>query len=130
MNVNYIVTFNRRPQIMFDIELDTKGFDYEQMKLQLQLAAFLCLQVNGYDANDVWKISTAANWTDTWCKEHGPLPSNFKTHFNGKFIYGQFRNDHMTLQQVMQNHFKLSDMCRLDYVGKPYSVEEYYTKYA
>lgn len=130
MNVNYIVTFNRRPQIMFDIELDTKDFDYEQMKMQLQLAAFLCLQINDYDVNDVWKISTAANWTDTWCKEHGPLPSSFKTHFNGKFIYGQFRNDHMTLQQVMQNHFELSDMRRLDYVGKPYSVEEYYAKYA
>ena len=130
MKVNYIVSFNRRPQIMFDIELDTKGFNYEQMKLQLQLAACLCLQVNGYDIDGVWKISTAANWTDTWCKEHGPLPSNFKTHFNGKFAYGEFRNDNMSLRQILQQHFEINKMCRLDYIGKPYSVEDYYAKQA
>lgn len=101
MNVNYIVSFKHHPQVMFDIELKTKDFDYAQMKLQLQLAAYLCLQINGFDVDDVWKISTAANWTDTWCKEHGPLPSNFKTHFNGKFVYGEYRKDIMSLKQVL-----------------------------
>lgn len=130
MNVNYIVSFNRHPQIMFDIELKTKDFDYEQMKLQMQLAACLCLQINGYDVDDVWKISTAANWTDTWCKEHGSLPSNFKTHFNGKFTYCEFRNDHMSLSQVLEPYFDVNKMCRLDYFGKPYSVADDYAKRA
>lgn len=130
MNVNYIVSFRRNQQVMFDIDVKTKGNDYEQMKLQLQLAAFLCLQINGFDVDDVWKISTAANWTDTWCKEHGPLPSNFKTDFNGKFVYGEFRNDNKSLKQVLETHFDLTKMCRMDYFGKPYSVDEYYKKRA
>ncbi|WP_037306893.1 hypothetical protein [Ruegeria halocynthiae] len=130
MNVNFIVSFNSREQILFDIDVATKDVDYEQMKLQLQLAAFLCLQINNFNVDDVWKISTAANWNDTWCKEHGPLPSNFKTHFNGKFAYGIFRNDNKSLRQVLQAHFQVSKMCRFDYFGKPYSVAEYYARSA
>lgn len=130
MNVNYIVSFNHNQQVVFDIDVQTKSYDYEQMKLQIELAAFLCLLINGFDVDDVWKISTAANWTDTWCKEHGALPRTFKTHFNGKFVYGDMRKDGMLLMQVLEGHFDLTKMCRLDYLGKPYSVAEYYKKHA
>ncbi|WP_139176640.1 hypothetical protein [Jannaschia faecimaris] len=115
---------------MFDIELETNGFDYDQMKLQIQLAAYFRLQINGLNTDDVWKISTAANWTDTWCKEHGPLPSDFKTHFNGKFVFGEYSNDSKSLTQIVQAQFNTQNMIGLDYAGKVYSVEEYYRKSA
>ena len=103
MNVNFIVSFKRHPQVMFDIELETKHLDYTQMCFQIQLAAHNCLFHNDIDVDDVWKISTASNWTDTWCKEHGDLPNNF----NGKFLYGEFREDFLTLEEVLVKNYSV-----------------------
>lgn len=111
MDVNFIVSFKHHPQVMFDIELETHRFNYEQMRFQIQFAAYCCLFENGFNVDDVWKISTAANWTDTWCKEHGPLPSDFKSHFNGKFVYGEYRKDNLSLEGVIEAQYTTFKKC-------------------
>ncbi|WP_170381173.1 hypothetical protein [Ruegeria atlantica] len=126
MNVNYIVSFKRHTQVMFDIEIDTDGVSYDEMLNQIQLQAFMCLCQNGLDTQDVWKISTAANWTDTWCKENGPLPSDFKESFNGKFYY----DEDFTLYDMFSEIFVNMQLRSLPLVGNAYSVEEYYNKIA
>ncbi len=121
MNVNYIVSFNSRPQVMFDIEIETEGYGYDAMLNRIQLEAFMCLCQNEIDTKDVWKISTAADWTNTWCKDNGPLPSDFKKNFNGKFFY----DDNATLFDMFAERFALMQLRRMPLVGNTYSVEEY-----
>jgi len=126
MNVNYIVSFNSHPQVFFDIELETKDYDLHAMISQIELAAFLCLKANGFNVEDVWKISTAADWDKTWCKEHGPLPSNFKTNFNGKYVYWE-----ETLTQSLNSEFaNLESIDCTEYEGIIYGNDGYLLKYA
>lgn len=130
MNINFIVSFNRRPQVMFDIDISTDGADYDGMLTYIQMQAFICLRQNGLDTKDVWKISTAADWTNTWCREHGPLPDDFKETFNGKFYY----NEDRTLHDIFGKIFNLSDIKRLTeseklpLVAQVYTVDEYLAK--
>lgn len=114
MKTNFIVTFFNQPQVMFDVNLMTKGVGFEAMKLQMQLAAYLRLTAHGYDAEEVWKISTCANWTDTWCKEHGSLPSDFPA-FNGKFFYLE---DMDSLTTVLEESFDLDSFPASLYAGR------------
>lgn len=53
------------------------------MVLGIELAVYVCLTRNGIDADDAQNVSISADWENTFCKEHGPLPSDF----SGEFTY-------------------------------------------
>jgi hypothetical protein len=118
MNVSYIVSFNRAQQVMFDIEIISKGRSISEMIAHIELAAYQCLKVNGFDVDDVWKISTAADWAN--------IPLSYAKVFTGKFIYFD-----SGLGDALKEVFEgLESFDQCEYAGITYGIEEYYNKSA
>ena len=97
MPINYIVTQKNGKKITFDANQSTGVEDFDAMVLGVELAVYVCLTMNSIDADDARNVTTKADWENTFCKEHGPLPSDFTGEFSyagsktlGKKFVGKF----------------------------------------
>ena len=108
MNVNYVVTFKRHPQVTFDIEICSDIPSYDSMMYVIQMQAFICLLQNALDTKKVLQISATADFTNTRCKKHGLSPSAFVEVIETIFYY----NEEHGMNKMFGKIFNLTEIKR------------------